>query len=73
MFCFRTQRTQRPQRFLLFNAIDGEVAGYARQENAEAGGNQWLYHIFVCLPASALSSRSETCDHFSVSVNSRGK
>ena len=31
-----------------------------------------MYHIFVYLPASALSCRSETCDHFSVSANSMG-
>ena len=73
MFCFRTQRTQRAQSFLLFNAIAGEVAGYARQESAETGGNQWVYHIFVYLPAYALSSRSETYDISSASVNSSGK
>ena len=51
MFCFRTQRTQRAQRFLIFNAIDGEVAGYARQESAEASKNQWcIIYSFAILP-----------------------
>lgn len=57
-------------KILLYNAIAGEVAGYARQECAEVGENQWLYSIFVCHPTSALSRRSETCDISSVSVNS---
>ena len=59
-------------KILLYNAIAGGIAGYARRENAEVVGNQWLYSIFVCHPASALSRRSETCDISSVSVNSRG-
>ena len=59
-------------KILLYNAIAGGVAGYARRENAEAGENLWLYSIFVCHPTSALSRRSETCDISSVSVNSRG-
>ena len=59
-------------KILLYNAIAGEVAGYARQENAEVVGNQWLYSIFVSHPASAFSRRSETCDLSSVSVKSRG-
>ena len=57
-------------KILLYNAIAGGVAGYARRECAEVGGNQWLYSIFVCHPGSALSRRSETCDFSSVSVNS---
>ena len=57
-------------KILLNNTCAREVAGYARQENAEAGGNQWLYSIFVCHPTSALSCRSETCDFSSASVSS---
>ena len=56
-------------KILLYNAIAGEVAGYARRENAEVVGNQWLYSIFVCHPTSAPSRRSETRDISSVSVN----
>ena len=59
-------------KILLYNAIAGGIAGYARRENAEVVGNQWLYSIFVSHPASALSRRSETCDISSVSVKSRG-
>ena len=59
-------------KILLYNAIAGGIAGYARRENAEVVGNQWLYSIFVSHPASALSRRSETRDISSVSVNSRG-
>ena len=59
-------------KILLYNAIAGGVAGYARRENAEVVGNQWLYSIFVSHPASAFSRRSETCDLSSVSVKSRG-
>ena len=59
-------------KILLYNAIAGGIAGYARRENAEVVGNQWLYSIFVSHPASAFSRRSETCDLSSVSVKSRG-
>ena len=57
-------------KILLYNAIAGGIAGYARRENAEVVGNQWLYSIFVSHPASAFSRRSETCDISSVSVKS---
>ena len=43
-------------KILLYNAIAGGVAGSARQENAEVGGNQLLYSIFVCHPTSVFSA-----------------
>ena len=51
MFCFRTQEDAKIAKIFTINAIAGEVAGYARQESAEAGGNQWhIVYSFGILP-----------------------